>query len=299
MINVLDTASIGYPITREGISLFPVYLHQDGAMPEIPIVAGSADLIVSEVDGGHVPVLQVTNPGWRPVLLTEGETVVGGRQNRVLNVSVLVPGAATIQIPVSCVEQGRWNQGDRFERANWKATRRVRRTMVHGLQHNLEQGHKAADQGAVWSAIDHELHRFAAHNDTGALHEVRRARIDDDGARAANELVARGPLPQQCGVVVARGSRIVGAEVYASPELLAASWEGIIRPVMLEADGRPSRPSATQALRFLHRLGTGPQRVEPGVGLGREVHVRTNKMVGQALLLDDLLVHASAFALAA
>jgi hypothetical protein len=37
----------------------------------------------------------------------------------------------------------------------------------------------------------------------------------------------------------------------------------------------------------------------PGVGLGVERHVETTRLVGQVLTLDDAVVHASAFALAA
>ena len=52
-------------------------------------------------------------------------------------------------------------------------------------------------------------------------------------------------------------------------------------------------------MRFLARLGTGRAVVADGVGLGRERHVRTTRLVGQVLTLDDAVVHASAFALAA
>lgn len=297
MIHALQTASIGIPITRQGIALFPTYVHQ--TMP-CQIGSGSDVLEVTEVDGGVVPVLRVTNHGSALVLLPEGETVVGGRQNRVLNVSVLVPGDRTIDIPVSCVERGRWNEGHRFERAEFKATRRVRRAMIDGVQDNLRRGgHKTADQGRVWSEIDHELQRFEAHNATAALHAVRDHRRDTGAMQAIDELLTRGPLPQQCGVVIARGSRIVGAEVFATPALFADNWRSIVTSAMLEADGRPGRPSATRALAFLHRLASGPARRDAGVGVGHEVHVRTRSLVGQALMFDEVVVHASAFALAA
>ena len=73
-------------------------------------------VIISERPDAEVPTLVAYNPTLSPVLLMEGETVTGGRQNRVLNVSVLIPAGATIDIPVSCVEQGRWNGGSEFGR---------------------------------------------------------------------------------------------------------------------------------------------------------------------------------------
>jgi len=64
---------------------------------------------VSEVgEGGHVPELKVVNRGDVAVLLLDGEELVGAKQNRVLNLTILVPPQHTTIIPVSCVESGRW-----------------------------------------------------------------------------------------------------------------------------------------------------------------------------------------------
>lgn len=37
-----------------------------------------------------------------------GDTVVGGKQNRIINVPVWLPAASATAIPVSCLEHGRW-----------------------------------------------------------------------------------------------------------------------------------------------------------------------------------------------
>jgi hypothetical protein len=47
--------------------------------------------------------------GWlHCLLLLDGEELVGAKQNRILNTTVLVDAHVTVTIPVSCVEQGRW-----------------------------------------------------------------------------------------------------------------------------------------------------------------------------------------------
>src|SRR6266566_5768997 len=58
--------------------------------------------------GGSVPELSITNTAELPVLLVDGEELVGAKQNRVLNLTILVPAKHTMAIPVSCVEAGRW-----------------------------------------------------------------------------------------------------------------------------------------------------------------------------------------------
>jgi hypothetical protein len=129
---------------------------------------------------------------------------------------------------------------------------------------------------------------------------AERERRDHRLAEAIAELVARGPLPGQCGIVVTHGRRVVAAEIYGSGELLATAWETLIRGYLLEARREPKgTPSATKALRFLEKASQRVVAVSEGVGLGREHRIASSKIAGQALTLDEVLVHASAFALAA
>jgi hypothetical protein len=60
--------------------------------------AGEAVTIEEVSEGGDVPT----------VLLLDGEELIGAKQNRVLNTTVLVAAHSRLTIPVSCVEQDRW-----------------------------------------------------------------------------------------------------------------------------------------------------------------------------------------------
>jgi len=244
----------------------------------------------------------VTNPNAVPVLISEGETLNGGWQNRVVNVSVLVPADTTLEIPVSCVEAGRWGGEREFARRGPKAPRRVRRGATMSVNENLRHVQtRNSDQGEVWKAVDRELETIGIHAPTRAVEQLaERERRDHRLAAAIGELVARGPLPGQSGIVVAHGRRIVAAEIYGGNELLMAAWEMLVRGYLLEARGEARGiPSATKALRFLKEVSQSMVAVNDAVGLGREHRIASGKIAGQALTLNDELVHASAFALAA
>jgi hypothetical protein len=295
----LDHIAIGRPITRCGVSLFPIYTH---VVPRDYRTGPGSGVLISEQASAEVPTLVAHNPTNQPVLLVAGETVIGGRQNRVLNVSVVLPANSEVLVPVSCVEQGRWNEGSFFESGRSFAPRRVRRAKVATVGENVRvSGVKFADQGLVWDMVGSELNRVHAVSASGALNAVE-AHLDGDRAlaEALAELQQYWPLQGQCGVIVAHGSRIVSVELFAAPAMLRAHWGALIRGILADApQGVVGRPSASQALRFMHRLATSTPVVTDGVGLGQEHHVRTPRMVAQVLVVDEAIVHASAFALAA
>jgi hypothetical protein len=92
------------------LTLVPVF-HDGPAATYIPYasIQGAGLLEVTEVTGGgRVNTLVAKNRADQAVLLLEGEILEGMQQTRVLNITILVPATTTLEIPVSCVEAGRW-----------------------------------------------------------------------------------------------------------------------------------------------------------------------------------------------
>jgi hypothetical protein len=54
-------------------------------------------------EAGSVPFLTVANRADRPLLLLDGEELIGAMQNRILNTTVLMDAHTEVTIPVSCV----------------------------------------------------------------------------------------------------------------------------------------------------------------------------------------------------
>src|SRR5512134_1877418 len=77
------------------------------------IAAGT--LTITELGSATVPELGAVNEGDRDVLILDGEQFIGARQNRMASRSILLPARSKTNIPVNCMEQGRWHSvSDQF-----------------------------------------------------------------------------------------------------------------------------------------------------------------------------------------
>jgi hypothetical protein len=292
----------GTPVTHEGITLIPIFA-PEGRGSQIKI-AGD-ELVVSELAAPTVPQLQVHNPTAHDLLIPAGKILSGGRQTRVVNVSIVVPAGATIVIPVSCVEAGRWQGLSRFADSKRYASRRVRDVKARSVKRNLDRSKsKASAQGEVWDTVSDELRLRDLHAD-GELFLGVDEHLDRRSDRMAvvREFVDEGVQPGQVGVAVAHGEKILGIEVFPSTDALQVAWEAIVRAAVIDADEFSTKPESLDAARgiaaldkFLAQVASTEGTVADGVGRGTEVHVETPAYVAHGLRVDGELVYCNAFA---
>ena len=130
----LSQVTIGEPRAIEALTMVPLlggpeveqlprYLTLDDA------VARAWTEVTEISDQGSVPQLTVVNRAQQPVFILDGEELLGAKQNRIVNLSILVPPQATIGSPVSCAEAGRWRARSRaFRPPRARSTRRDARS---------------------------------------------------------------------------------------------------------------------------------------------------------------------------
>jgi len=300
-IKLVKEATVGQPIHRNGISIFP--LVYGGKRPNGAALADDS-LQVSELDtGASVPELQVHNPGLTDLLIPAGRVLEGGRQTRTVNVSILVPAGATIIIPVSCVEAGRWSGGSTFRDSKRMASRRMRMSKGRSVKSNIENyGTKNSDQGEVWDAISAEL--TTRHlSSPSSLYFDAAGSIENDQELSdlVTNLLGTGPAEGQTGIVVAYGDKIAGLELFTNPDDLRASWEALVNSIVFDSPATESEQksvidvAAIEA--FLADVAAQEGTIAKGTGLGSEFHVANERYVAHALVDDaGSLLHAYAFA---
>jgi len=105
--NLLNTLEIGTPVTSGNLTMVPL-LARTPASADYLLLDDALDAGLAEVtevsQGGSVPELFFRNKSDKDILLVDGEELVGAKQNRVLNLSILVAAGKQVNVPVSCVE---------------------------------------------------------------------------------------------------------------------------------------------------------------------------------------------------
>ncbi|HOF39591.1 MAG TPA: HIRAN domain-containing protein, partial [Candidatus Hydrogenedentes bacterium] len=118
--SALAELEIGEGLHYRNATVFPLYLanghERTYVLLEEALEAGTAD-VTETSHHGTVPEILIRNRGDRPILLPEGEILTGAKQNRVINITILVAAQSELVVPVSCVEQGRWSSVSRRFRA--------------------------------------------------------------------------------------------------------------------------------------------------------------------------------------
>jgi hypothetical protein len=285
--------SVGHPLVRGALSLYPLFGDGPTAPDYVPGPVAADAVHVGELpDGPDVPALSVRNAGSRPVLLLEGENLLGGWQNRTLNVSVLLAAGTTTSVPVSCVERGRWGgRADHARGATTMAPTRLRERKQRAVAAGVLAGgvDRRADQGDVWAAVQEYSIRLDVQAPTEAMADVQAAREDDVTAMVDGS----SPLAKQRGVAVAIGGQVVSVDLFDRASTMAAYWASLVRGYALDAVGAPAAdpPGRRAVVSVFDALRSARTKRVRAVGLGDEIHASSSSVTAGALVWDDVCVH--------
>ncbi len=299
----LEGLRLGRPQIHRNLAFFPLlgdvdtppaYLLLDEAL-------GRGLARVTEVsEAGRVPELAFENRSAEKILLVDGDELVGAKQNRVVNLSILVGAGKRIVIPVSCVEQGRWSwrsrefrasEGMLFAKARAKKMARVSDSLAAGVG-------RQADQYEVWEEIAGKAEKLKVASRTSAMSDVYES-YHQALERYEKAFCAE---PFQRGAVVALDGKVVSVEIFDSPAAFARCLAKLVRAWALDAletaEGSEERaPSEEEVKRFLERVAQAEASRFAALGEGEDVRLRAEGLAGGALVAEGRVVHLAAQAL--
>ena len=273
----IESLVVGAPSALGPVTIVP--LRSSAASPTVAIALLDDDSArVGEVsEGGVVGRIQVESLTPLPLLLVAGEILRGARQNRQINATLVIPPGEEIQVPVSCVERGRWayRSGKGFRTANattpWKMrSRSVRRS----LRSKLHRGRHDAEQGTVWADVDAHLSRKQTRSGTSDLLAAMSTELQQ-------QVSAWSPAEGDLGGAFFVGNELVGLEAFGAPAAWKAAAQRVLAGLFEEAAGvkapEPGSVGADAVSALLQKLTAIEVVSTPGEGMGEELQGETEQ----------------------
>ncbi|MDX1644899.1 MAG: DUF6569 family protein [Thermoanaerobaculia bacterium] len=312
----LGAIETGKAVHYENLTLVPLVRAETGSASAgderryvlLDDALAAEEAAVEEVsEGGSVPLLAVDNQAVEPILIPEGQILIGAKQNRTVNLTVLVAGKTKFELPVSCVEQGRWSYRERRFRAGAFSHPRLRHRKVKSAQQARAAGGRAmSDQGVVWESVEEQLSAVAAESptrDAVDAYEATRPRLETYREQLA--------LPDGAsGVLAVVGGEVVGFDLFDEPETLAKLWPRLADAYFFQAvadrgraDEVASRSESLGVERDLAKarrfLATVRPRLAPAAtqpDLGFEMELEGDDLAGAGVWHQGAICHLAAFA---
>jgi hypothetical protein len=297
LMNVLADLVVDEPIGWREVRIIPLRLQRMASLEYLTLEDSAAAtlLTVEETStSGSVPELQVRNRTNSRVLIPEGSTLVGAKQNRVVNLSIMIAPESVTLIPVSCVERGRWRFLTPQFAAGGFAGSPLRAQMCKDATVSLKTiGKVHVDQGEVWRHVDDMLEGAEVCSPTAAYHALY-----EKWQPEFVDCEARLRLPENaCGAAVEIDGLLVAVDLFDKPSTLHKLWPKLIRSYLLAVLGsRVPQGKKIDVSAFLARVLSSPGESYNPVGVGTTIRFTHPEAVGAALMCEDQLVHLSVFA---
>ncbi len=173
---LLEKTSTGEGQIRENLNIVPLFI-TEGEEEFFPYLLLEEALEMGHIEvkeltqEGDVNTIIITNNAAEPVLILYGEEILGAKQNRMVNATILLYPQKKTEVPVSCVERGRWRYSSPvFDKAGNFGYNTLRRQKAEQVSHSLKYSQSyAADQGAIWQEIDRKQASMGTSSPTDAL----------------------------------------------------------------------------------------------------------------------------------
>ena len=287
------------PKRSGGLTLVPLFggvLAKDYLVGADAITAGL--LSITEVDEhGDVTHLVANNQANSPVLLIDGEHLEGAKQNRILNATVLLAASRKTTLPVACVEEGRWHYeaNSDFNASDDFAYGRLRSRNASAKADSLRMsGSRDVDQGEVWADISRKHDEAGSASPTGAMRDAfdhHRGDLDE------MKVAFSAPEPGQTGVIACVDGRPVALDAFDRPETLTKLWPRLLSGYALDAVGHSQAGVEPDAIAsFLESAAGAATTSHEGLGLGMDVVITSDSVVGNALTWGEGVIHLALFA---
>jgi len=251
-------------------------------------------------EGGSVNTIFVLNKSDKFVFMMDSDILAGAKQNRVVNTSVLLAPRSKTEVPVSCVEQGRWKHtSPTFRDTRAAAPISLRAGKAQQVKENLKrQAGFAANQREIWSSVANFQRSHRVDSPTSSLSDIFENKADEFG----HYVKQFTPNPGSNGMAVFFGKQLAGVDVFNRRNVFVEYFPKLLQGAAMEAAAfSTSKDPLTEAearyrsLELLDNVEQQQFEEQPGVGVGLDRRFESRELHGFELVYNKNLIHLAAF----
>lgn len=291
-INILETEKyqnmtvIGLNIPDKQLDLMSLEIGLDMGLVEITEVN----------EQGSVGEVKVTNNAVTPLLLLDGEEILGSKQNRIINTTIIIPAKSEKIIPVSCVEANRWDYNTRkFHYSNNMATSRVRRDKLNSINQSLCKTNRyISDQNKVWENISQTEMELGVNSTTSALHDtyIQRDNTIQEYKKAFKI------QQQQNGLIVYINGELAGFEIIYNSTRYKQYHDKLLKSYIIDAISKQQEDYVEEYVKkedLINKIRKSKRETYESIGLGTDYRFEDEDIMGSMMLLENDIINASFF----
>ena len=244
---------------------------------------------------GRVNFLLVENLSNKPLLILNGEIFDGAKQDRVANETVLVPADSSLEIKVSCVEQGRWAYKTKsFSRGknmfNYHS-KGVKDLHNNSAKHNQPSG---SVQDNVWRSIQSKQTRMGVSSNTRSVNDTY-MRFDEKLSHLRAEIKEED---NQIGLLVMIPGKYIGLDLFINKDIFDKYKDRLYKSHLIEfldKNQRNIRCPENKINSFMLQLMYGKEVIKhKRLGEEYSIYERDSQTTSSALVLNNDLIHLTA-----
>lgn len=233
------------------------------------------------------------------IIICEGEIVKGGRQNRVINVTMILDEESETIVPTSCVEQGRWSYtggtSTNFDSVLY-ASPTLQEDLSKSVNINMRSSRESgnimycSNQSSTWSTVSHfssSLGVSSNSQDYTKIYEDREKDIND----YYNKL--KDHFKDCAGIIAIIGKKLVFS-IADSKEMFMPQFEKLLKSYIIDALIVKEKIKLTieEVAKYIDMLTNVKNEIYDSPNkIGKIIKIMSDKVTASAFLYNDSIVH--------
>jgi hypothetical protein len=238
-----------------------------------------------ELDPPDINRIAFHNHGNDPVLMLDGEEIIGSMQNRIAAGSILVPARSTSNIPVICAEEGRWDHIGSFQTGYCS---------YPGIRAILSRRAKKENglQKKVWNEIERKLTVTKTLSTTSSMHDIYN-NLEEEVTRYVEGFESLNH--NTIGFIGVAAGKILGCDIFHNADTYRKFEQKLIRSYALDAiEHRKAIPRVIRAVEFLQAIKASLEK-KKYPDRPRHFSLGESNFSGQGLFFNGRIIHLSVF----